>query len=108
MKFYGFAYLLLGFFYCCSGCYASGQVRNVGSVVILCFLDDYCVAHGLISCRLQSSLFQYAVQCSRRQIVVRLTWYGYTSSLGWMLILTVATLGYHEISALLIKHLQHI
>ena len=50
----------------CPGSHAPGQIRRIRRVISFCFFNNDGVAH---STSLESSLFEYAVQSTRRQIV---------------------------------------
>ena len=66
VKDYGRTHFELDFCNGGPGSHAPGQIRGIRRVISFCFFDNDCVAY---STSLESSLFEYAVQSTRRQII---------------------------------------
>ena len=66
VKGYGLTHFEFDFCDGCPGSDAPGQIRRICRVISFCFFNNDCIAH---STSLESSLFEYAVQSTRRQIV---------------------------------------
>ena len=66
VKGYGLTHFELDFCNGCPGSHAPGQIRRIRRVIPPYFFNNDCIAHSTSP---ESSLFKYAVQSTRRQIV---------------------------------------